>query len=60
MYKVFFKMPGYNKELTHMVCPECAEVFLNWSEEERIKRENNKRLRPWAYEYVKVEELHPN
>ena len=58
-YRVSFNMPYYNSpRITQLLCPDCAKVFLNWSEEERVRRENDDKLYPWAYENVVVNELH--
>ena len=57
VYKVSFTMPTLQQRLTQLLCPECAKTFLNWTEEERIRRENDDKLWTWAYENVVVQEL---
>ena len=49
---------GLKERITQLLCPEDAEVFLNWTEEERLRREKSDKLWGWAFEDVVVNELH--
>ena len=43
-------MPTYKEKITQLLCPKCAEAFVYWTEEERVRRENDDKLWSWAFE----------